>query len=154
MQQGGFTGMVLPLVMFAAVFYFLIVRPQKKKQKAHDDMLASISTGDTVITAGGFFGIVRKVLDDSYLIELDEGTVARILKSSVSMKKDDGSDVSAQPKKKKKSKKTADGGAEEIEASASKGSEAEEESNAQKVISEEDGQAEVRPEIEKTKEEA
>ena len=86
-QQGGLMGMMLPLAMFAAIFYFMIIRPQKKKQKAHDEMLASISKGDTVITAGGFFGIVREILDDSYLIELDEGVKARILKSSISMKK-------------------------------------------------------------------
>lgn len=99
-QQGGLVGMMLPLAMFAAIFYFMIIRPQKKKQKAHEEMLASISRGSTIITAGGFFGIVREVLDDSYIIELDEGVKARILKSSVSMKKTDGSS-DARPKKKK-----------------------------------------------------
>ena len=92
--------MMLPLAMFAAIFYFMIIRPQKKKQKAHEEMLASISRGSTIITAGGFFGIVREILDDSYIIELDEGVKARILKSSVSMKKTDGSS-DARPKKKK-----------------------------------------------------
>jgi preprotein translocase subunit YajC len=82
----------------------MIIRPQKKKQKAHDDMLASISKGDTVITAGGFFGVVREVLDDSYLIELDEGVKVLILKSSISMKKSDMSSAPQQPKKKKSKK--------------------------------------------------
>ena len=99
-QQGGLVGMMLPLAMFAAIFYFMIIRPQKKKQKAHEEMLANISRGSTIITAGGFFGIVREILDDSYIIELDEGVKARILKSSVSMKKTDGSS-DARPKKKK-----------------------------------------------------
>ena len=106
-QQGGLTSMLLPLAMFAAIFYFMIIRPQKKKQKAHEDMLASISKGDTVITAGGFFGIVRETLDDSYIIELDEGVKARILKSSISMKKSDGSTAGSQPKKKKSKKSEA-----------------------------------------------
>ena len=99
-QQGGLVGMMLPLAMFAAIFYFMIIRPQKKKQKAHEEMLASISRGSTIITAGGFFGIVREILDDSYIIELDEGIKARILKSSVSMKKTDGG-MDSKPKKKK-----------------------------------------------------
>jgi len=99
-QQGGLVGMMLPLGMFTAIFYFMIIRPQKKKQKAHEEMLASISRGSTIITAGGFFGIVREVLDDSYIIELDEGIKARILKSSVSMKKTDGG-MDSKPKKKK-----------------------------------------------------
>ena len=106
-QQGGLTGMLLPLAMFAAIFYFMIIRPQKKKQKAHEDMLASISKGDTVITAGGFFGVVRETLDDSYIVELDEGVKARILKSSVSMKKNDGNMTGSQPKKKKSKKSEA-----------------------------------------------
>ena len=103
-QQGSLTSMLLPLAMFAAIFYFMIIRPQKKKQKAHDDMLASISRGDTVITAGGFFGVVRDVLDDSYLIELDEGVKVRILKSSISMKKSEMNSAPQQPRKKKSKK--------------------------------------------------
>ena len=105
-QQGGLVGMMLPLAMFAAIFYFMIIRPQKKKQKAHEEMLASITRGSTVITAGGFFGIVREILDDSYIVELDEGVKARILKSSVSMKKTDGSS-DMKPKKKKAKKSDA-----------------------------------------------
>ena len=105
-QQGGLVGMMLPLAMFAAIFYFMIIRPQKKKQKAHEEMLASITRGSTVITAGGFFGIVREILDDSYIVELDEGVKARILKSSVSMKKTDGSS-DMKPKKKKAKKSEA-----------------------------------------------
>ncbi len=106
-QQGNLTSLVFPLAMFAAIFYFMIIRPQKKKQKAHNDMLAGISTGDEVITAGGFFGIVDKILDDSYIIVMDKnlGTKARVLKSSVSMKKPADSPATPAeeaPKKKKK----------------------------------------------------
>ena len=116
-QQGGIVGMMLPLAMFAAIFYFMILRPQKKKQKAHEEMLASISRGSTVITAGGFFGVVRDVLDDSYIIELDEGVKARILKSSISMKKSDSSEQKQLKKKKKKSQELPEDNA-DVEASA------------------------------------
>ena len=116
-QQGGLVGMMLPLAMFAAIFYFMILRPQKKKQKAHEEMLASISRGSTVITAGGFFGVVRDVLDDSYIIELDEGVKARILKSSISMKKSDSSEQKQLKKKKKKSQELPEDNA-DVETSA------------------------------------
>ena len=116
-QQGGLVGMMLPLAMFAAIFYFMILRPQKKKQKAHEEMLASISRGSTVITAGGFFGVVRDVLDDSYIIELDEGVKARILKSSISMKKSDSSEQKQLKKEKKKSQELPEDNA-DVEASA------------------------------------
>ena len=122
-QQGGLVGMMLPLAMFAAIFYFMIIRPQKKKQKAHEEMLASISRGSTIITAGGFFGIVREVLDDSYIIELDEGVKARILKSSVSMKKADGSSE-ARPKKKKVKKDEIPAETAEVQAPAAEAEEA------------------------------
>lgn len=101
-QQNGMVGMLLPLAMFAAIFYFLIIKPQKKKQKAHDEMLASISRGSTIITAGGFFGVVREILDDSYIVELCEGVKVRILKSSVMMKKSAEGEAEEKPKKKKK----------------------------------------------------
>jgi preprotein translocase subunit YajC len=65
-------------------------------------MLASIETGDTVVTAGGFFGRVCDVLDDSYIIELADGVWARILKSSVSSKRDSGE---GKPKPRKMRKK-------------------------------------------------
>ena len=132
-QQGGLVGMMLPLAMFAAIFYFMIIRPQKKKQKAHEEMLASISRGSTIITAGGFFGIVREILDDSYIIELDEGVKARILKSSVSMKKTDGSS-DARPKKKqvKKDEIPAETAEEPVKETAVVEAEAEESKDTEK----------------------
>lgn len=85
--QGGLMGMLLPLALFVVIFYFLIIRPQKKRQRQHQEMLASIKRGDQVVTAGGFFGIVRETKDDSYILEIADGVKARILKSSVQYKK-------------------------------------------------------------------
>lgn len=79
--------MLLPLVVFVVIFYFLLIRPQKKKQKQHEAMLASIHRGDQVVTAGGFFGTVRDVKDDSFILEIADGVKARILKSSISYKR-------------------------------------------------------------------
>lgn len=123
-QQGGLAGLMLPLAMFAAIFYFLILRPQKKKQKAHDDMLASISKGSEIVTAGGFFGVVREVLDDSYVVELAEGVKVRILKSSISIKRNSGEkdSVSNAPKKKKKKPRNGNEKAASTTESAASGS--------------------------------
>lgn len=100
--QGGIMGMMMPLAIFIVIFYFLILRPQKKRQQEHDKLVSSIKPGDTVITAGGFYGKVRDVLDDSYIIELDENVKARILKSSVSNKLVAEKSVEHKKKKKKK----------------------------------------------------
>jgi preprotein translocase subunit YajC len=102
--QPGIPGLqFLPIVLLIGVFYFFAYRPQKKKQQQHDQMIASISRGDTVVTAGGFFGRVLDVLDDSYILELDEGVKARILKSSVSNKRE--GDDKSRPKKLRKKRR-------------------------------------------------
>ena len=102
-QQGGVMGLMMPLAIFVVIFYFLILRPQKKRQQEHDRLVSSIKPGDTVITAGGFYGKVSDVLDDSYIILLDENTKARILKSSISSKI--VSEKSEEHRKKKKKKR-------------------------------------------------
>lgn len=109
-QQGNLTSTMLMFAFIAVFMYFFIMRPQKKKQQQHAAMLASISRGSEVITAGGFFGTVREVLDDSYIIELADGVKVRILKSSISVKTE--GEKSGEPKKaKKKKKKVRDAGA-------------------------------------------
>jgi preprotein translocase subunit YajC len=112
-QQGGITGLVLPIVLFIAIFYFMIFRPQRKKQQQHDNMIASITRGDTVISAGGFFGRVCDVLDDSYVIEIADGVKVRILKSSISTRKEspDGQKPLRHKRKKKRRELMDQGGA-------------------------------------------
>ena len=75
-----------PLVIFVVIFYFFILRPQKKRQKSHDNLVNSLQRGDRVITAGGFYAIIREVKEDSVIIDLAEGMPVRIAKSSISGK--------------------------------------------------------------------
>ena len=91
-----------PLILLMVVFFFFTSRSQKKKQQQHDQMLASIARGDTVVTAGGFFGKVCDVLDDSFVIELADGVRARILKGSISSKRVSGD---GRPRKLRKKKR-------------------------------------------------
>lgn len=75
-----------PLIIFVVIFYFFILRPQRKRQKSHDNLVNSLQRGDRVITAGGFYAVVREVKEDSLIIDLAEGMPVRIAKSSVSTK--------------------------------------------------------------------
>ncbi len=86
-QQGGLMGMLFPLAIFVLIFYFFIIRPQKKRDKQQKNMIDSISRGDQVITIGGFYGTVREVRDDSFQIEIAEGVRVTILKSAVQGKR-------------------------------------------------------------------
>ena len=80
-------GMLFPLAVFVLIFYFFIIRPQRKRQKQHEGLILSIGRGDQIVTIGGFFGTVREVRDDTFLIELAEGVRVRILKSAVQTKR-------------------------------------------------------------------
>lgn len=86
-SQGNLMGMLFPLAIFVVIFYFFIIRPQKKRQKQHDNLITSLGRGDQVITAGGFWGIVREVKDDSIILEISDGVKVRVLKGSIANKR-------------------------------------------------------------------
>jgi len=69
-------------LMFAAM-YFLLIAPQRKKQKEHEKMLAALGSGDEVITSGGIYGVISNVKDDRFVIKVSEGTKIEIGKSFV-----------------------------------------------------------------------
>jgi len=75
-----------PLIFFAAlaaVFWFLLVRPQRQRQAKHRSMVADLSPGDEVITAGGVFAKVRTIADDHLVVEIAPGTEVRLAKDAV-----------------------------------------------------------------------
>jgi preprotein translocase subunit YajC len=78
-------GMIAPLIMIMGVFYFLLIRPQQRKMKEHQEMLGKVGKGDTVITGGGLIGKVVKIVDDNeLLVEVGENVKVRVLRSGVS----------------------------------------------------------------------
>jgi len=75
---------LIPLVLLFGIFYFLIIRPQQQRLKAHQAMVAAVKRGDTVVTAGGLIGKVSKVKDDGeVLIEIADNVQVRVLKSTL-----------------------------------------------------------------------
>ena len=88
-EEGGntFVGiltMLLPLALMILIFYFLIIRPEKKRSKEMQDMLNNIQVADEVITNGGIIGRVLSVKDDTILIETgSDRTKIRVLKSAI-----------------------------------------------------------------------
>ena len=69
--------------MFVA-FYFLLIRPQQKKQKQHAEMVAAVKENDEVITSGGVLGVVTGVSEHYAVIEISANTEVKILKGSIS----------------------------------------------------------------------
>jgi preprotein translocase subunit YajC len=84
---GGGTQLVTMLVTFGliiVVFYFLVIRPQNKKQKDAKKMLESIRKGDRVVTIGGMHGYVDSVKEDAVILKVDDNTKIKFSKSAVS----------------------------------------------------------------------
>jgi len=75
---------LLPLVLIFVVFYFLLIRPQSKRQKEHREMVAAIAVGDEVTTAGGLLGKVTEVKDDFVKVEVAANVVVAVQKHTVS----------------------------------------------------------------------
>ncbi len=73
----------LPLILIFAVFYFLIVRPQSKKMKEHQNMVNNLKAGDEVVTAGGLIGLVKSVKDDKVEIEIADDVKIKVVKNYV-----------------------------------------------------------------------
>jgi len=69
-------------LMFAAM-YFLLIAPQRKKQKEHDKMLAALTTGDEIVTTGGIFGVITNVKDDRFVVRISDNTKVEIGKGFV-----------------------------------------------------------------------
>ena len=75
---------LLPLVLIFVVFYFLLIRPQQKKMKAHRALVEGVRRGDRVVTAGGLIGSVSKVVSDTELqVEVADGVRVRVVRSTI-----------------------------------------------------------------------
>lgn len=74
----------LPLILMFAVLYFIMIRPQMKRQKEHRNMLSAMAKGDEVITSGGIVGKITKVGEAYVGVEISDGTEITVQKSSVS----------------------------------------------------------------------
>ena len=82
--QGDPFGFLLPMLVIFAAFYFLLIRPQQKKQKAHNALISNLSTGDEVLTAGGILGVITGISEHYAIVKIADNTEIKIQKSSVS----------------------------------------------------------------------
>ena len=82
---GGAFVQILPLLLIFAIMYFLLIRPQQKKVKQHQAMVAALRRGDQVVTQGGLIGKISKVKDDNEVeVELAEGVKVRVVRGTIS----------------------------------------------------------------------
>ena len=80
--QSGLLGF-LPLVVIFVLFYFLLIRPQQKKQKEHRSMVDALSSGDEIVTGGGVLGKVTDVGDQFVTVEIADGVSIKVQKHTI-----------------------------------------------------------------------
>jgi preprotein translocase subunit YajC len=78
--------MFLPLILLFGIFYFLLIRPQQKRQKEHRAVLANLRKGDQVITAGGLYGRITGLTDTVVTLEIAEKLRVKVARSQISTK--------------------------------------------------------------------
>ncbi len=82
-QQPAFIMQLLPMVLIFGIFYFLVIRPEKKKQKDHQEMVKNLKKNDEVVTSGGIHGIVVNIKETSVVLRLDENVRVEFDKEAV-----------------------------------------------------------------------
>lgn len=79
------------LVLLLGVFYLLLVRPQKRRMRQHQDLVSSLIPGDEVVTIGGIIGYVKQVGEESISLEISDGCVIRVARQAIGRKVESGS---------------------------------------------------------------
>ena len=76
-QPGGAAWMqILPMILLFAAMYFLMIAPQRKKQKEHERMLKSLESGDEIVTTGGIYGVITNVKEDRFVVRIADNTTS------------------------------------------------------------------------------
>lgn len=86
--SSGGLGAFLPIIVLFAIFYFLLIRPQQKKSKAHQATLEALKSGDTVVTNGGLYGKVIKIDGHVVTLQCSDRVRVKVIKKAISAKVD------------------------------------------------------------------
>ena len=78
---------LMPIILIFVIFYFLLIRPQKKTQEVHKKMIAALKKNDEVITSGGIHGTIVNVKESSVVLRVDDNTKIEVQKNSISTMK-------------------------------------------------------------------
>jgi preprotein translocase subunit YajC len=83
--QGGLGGFaqLLPILLIIGVFYFLLIRPQQKRQRQLQETIASLKIGDRVVTTGGIIGVIITVKDTSFMIRSADKSILEIARTAI-----------------------------------------------------------------------
>lgn len=72
------------MILLFAIFYFLIIRPQQKQRKKHEEFIKNLKKGQVVVTSGGIIGEIKGISEDTVNLKVSEGTIIKVLKVAIS----------------------------------------------------------------------
>jgi preprotein translocase subunit YajC len=89
-EQGGMGSiyMIVFVVLIIAMLYFTMIRPQRRQQKAHQEMMSQLRNGDKVITSSGIYGEIDSVSEDSAVLKTESGAKIRVTRGSIAVKRE------------------------------------------------------------------
>ena len=83
-EGGGFDwSIIIFLILIFGMFYLILIRPQRRKQKEHQQLMEELKLGDRVITAGGIYGKIESLSQDSVIIKVESGATLRVARGSI-----------------------------------------------------------------------
>lgn len=114
--SGSGASIILLIVIWAAVFYFMLIRPQKKQRRQLEELHNAMEPGDNIMTTGGFYGTILDIVDDTTVIvefgnnkncriPMHKNAIAEVEKAGAALIKDDEEEEKEEPKEKSKVKK-------------------------------------------------
>lgn len=83
MESLGTWGMLIFLVAIFAVMYFLMIRPRQKQQKQHEAVMQELRSGDRVIIAGGIYGQIESLSEDTAILKIESGATMKVARNSI-----------------------------------------------------------------------
>jgi len=104
---GGFGGLI-PIILMFVIFYFLLIRPQQKRNKEHKEMIANLKKGDRIITSGGLYGRITGMDEATLTVEIADKVRVKVVRGNVSALAQSAAAPAASPKKEKDKDKEKD----------------------------------------------
>ena len=80
---------VMPMILLFVIWYFLLIRPQKKKDQARREILSRLKKGDSVVTSGGILGAIFALTEDEVVLEVADKTKLRVMRNQIYLYKND-----------------------------------------------------------------
>ena len=93
---GGGMGMMIPMVLIFAIFYFLMIRPQQRKDKERKKQIEALVSGKRIVFAGGIIGVIKETKEATFKVEIANGVVVEIARGAVNRVLEEGENVVAE----------------------------------------------------------